>query len=332
MKFFLHGSYEVQHGHRQGHPKQSGLGELDKQLCVKDDRRALITSADHSSTDRSRCMFEETYTINISVKQPDAMPAGKQIDVHIEKASPESSTGEEKMKSHVTFPDGPSSATTLALDQTTKKGVAVDTLASQTNEIKNNLDETLHPSMDQGNEVQFKQPSNTNRKPIQTYPMPMILQAPSLSRKVVHDEKLFTYLDYIQTNGESNHEPSREESISVVDLEQLCRSLTVHDLKDESIRKKIYELKRMVDERHRRLSQPIIPIRKSASGHDRSQYHRRSQPIDPSAILLQSRTVDLHVPYNYSYQDIIAQHNHHYSLAKQQGPPARKPMAQYHYT
>ena len=338
MKFFLHGSYEVQHGYRQGYPKQSELDEPDKQLCVKDDQRALITSADHSSTDRARCMFEETYMINISVKQPDAMPAGKQIDVHIEKASPESWTSEEKMKNHVTFTDGPSSAMTLALDQkTTKKGVAADALAAQTNEIKNNLNETLHPSRDQGKEVQFRQPSKSNGKPIKTYPMPMILQAPSLSRKVIHDEKLFSYLDYLQTNGGTNHVPSREESISVVDLEQLCRSLTVHDLKDESIRKKIYELKRMVDERHRRLNQPIIPIRKSVSGHDRAQYHRRSQPIDPSAILLQSKTVDLHVPYNYSYQDIIAQHNHHYSLAKQQqftqqGPSARKPIVQYHYT
>jgi hypothetical protein len=209
LKFFLHGSYEVQ----QGYVPQSGLEEPDKQLCVKDDLRPLITNADHSATNRSRCMFEETYMINISVKQPNTMPAGKQIDVHIEKASPESSIGgEEQMRNQVTFTDGPSSSTTLALDETTKKRAATDTLASQTNEIKNNL----------------------NGKPIKTYPMPMILQAPSLSREVIDDEKLFRYLDDFQSKQQSNHGPSREASISIIDLEQLCRSLTVHDLKDES--------------------------------------------------------------------------------------------------
>jgi hypothetical protein len=91
-------------------------------------------------------------------------------------------------------------------------------------------------------------------------------------------------------------------------------------------------MNRMVDERHQRAKQPVVPIRKSFSGHD------RSQPIDPfAATLIQSKTVDLHVPYNYSYQDIIAEHNYQYSLAKQkqsrqQGSSARKSMMQHHYT
>ncbi|CAF5192454.1 unnamed protein product, partial [Rotaria sp. Silwood1] len=44
----------------------------------------------------------------------------------------------------------------------------------------------------------------------------------------------------------------QQEPIPIIDLEQLCRSLTVSDLKDEYIRKKIFELKILIDERHKK--------------------------------------------------------------------------------
>ena len=92
--------------------------------------------------------------------------------------------------------------------------------------------------------------------------------------------------------------PVPPEPIPIVDLEQLCRSLNVHDLKDEAIRKKIYELKLLIDVRHEKPKSqiPIIKPRRDplpvliAMPAGPTQ-RRRTTVVQPSQ-LLQSKTVN----------------------------------------
>ena len=83
LKFFLHGSYDVQRGNRN-------LLEItensDEKECIQTEPIIMSNPNCEDNKTKSRCMFEETYMINISVKQPDTTPSSKQIDVRIEKA------------------------------------------------------------------------------------------------------------------------------------------------------------------------------------------------------------------------------------------------------
>ena len=91
--------------------------------------------------------------------------------------------------------------------------------------------------------------------------------------------------------------------IPIVDLEQLCRSLTVDDLKDESIRKKISELKVLIDCRHDKTPNqiPIIKPRKDPLpvliAMPAAPPQRRRTAVVQNSQLLQSKTVNFPGPF-----------------------------------
>ena len=83
LKFFLHGSYDVQRGNISSTQNDENS---DQTLTIPDEQKSITNVISEEQKNKSRFMFEETYMINISVKQPDAKPSSKQIDVRIEKA------------------------------------------------------------------------------------------------------------------------------------------------------------------------------------------------------------------------------------------------------
>ena len=111
----------------------------------------------------------------------------------------------------------------------------------------------------------------------------------------------------------------QQEPVPIIDLEQLCRSLTVNDLKDELIRKKIYELKLLIDERHKneknypllvKLRKDNVPV--LIAMPPITQQRRRTTIIQPTR-LFQSKSINLQAPYHANYHDTIQNHNHKYS-------------------
>jgi len=127
---------------------------------------------------------------------------------------------------------------------------------------------------------------------------------------------------------------SQQEPIPIIDLEQLCRSLTVHDLKDELIRKKIYELKILIDEQHKKVKSqiPLIKPRKDnlpilIAMPPVVQLRRRTAIIQPTT-LLQSKSG--HVQVSYHHHDSTSNYNTKQSPPQQyiQGQIFRK----YQYT
>lgn len=133
----------------------------------------------------------------------------------------------------------------------------------------------------------------------------------------------------------------QQEPIPIIDLEQLCRSLTVNDLKDEMIRKKIFELKLLIDEQ-RKKPRSQIPLAKPRKDNlpvliampPLVQQRRRPTPgqIHPPA--LPTKTGSLQASYNAQYQEITSnypmkQPPTQYTL--RQAPPMTS-TRKYHYT
>ncbi|CAF0793274.1 unnamed protein product [Rotaria sp. Silwood1] len=370
LKFFLHGSYDVQRGHMNTCQVEENN---DKILCIKDE----ITNISNLNIDdkkaKSRCMFEETYMINISVKQPDTTPSSKQIDVRIEKAPSDIPITNEKIDDvddddeissifdeeendevdSVIFNDMNSSAsetpsTKLTLADMINK--TLTTIPTTSCENLNKLNKNNNWFIEQQNEKKTR-PTNEHIIPstktveqvIKTPPsppapnsLPSIIQTSTLTTNINEDKKLFEYLDYLETKDDTNQPiqsstiptkiskptPStskvplkqyQQEPIPIIDLEQLCRSLTVSDLKDEYIRKKIFELKILIDERHKKHKNqiPLVKPRKDnlpiliAMPPTVQQQRRRPNVIQPTT-LLQSKTVNLQVPYNPNYHDMVS--------------------------
>ncbi|CAF1361061.1 unnamed protein product [Rotaria magnacalcarata] len=379
LKFFLHGSYDVQRGHMHTCQAEENI---DKAVCIKDD---IMTTEDKIA--KSRCMFEETYMINISVKQPDATPKSKQIDVRIEKTPADIQVPDEKIDGgggggdeedddeissifdedendeidSVVFNEMNSSAnenpsTNLTLADMINK--TLTTIPTTSVDNLNNLNKTNNWFTEQQNEVKPRPMSEhiSSTKPVEqaiktpppTKPLSSMIQTPTLTTNRSEDEKLFKYLDYLETKEESNQpitpattknskstsppdkiplKQSQQEPVSIIDLEQLCRLLTVNDLKDEYIRKKIFELKMLIDERHKkqRSQIPLVKPRKDnlpvliamppvTQQQQQQQQRRRTNIVQPTT-LFQSKTVNLSAPYNPHYHDISSNYNNNKYLS-----------------
>ncbi|CAF3069312.1 unnamed protein product [Rotaria socialis] len=385
LKFFLHGSYDVQRGYMHTCQAEENI---EKAVCIKDD---IMTAEDKIA--KSRCMFEETYMINISVKQPDATPKSKQIDVRIEKSPADTQVPDEKIDGgggggggggaedddeissifdedengemdNVIFNEMNSSAnenpsTNLTLADMINK--TLTTIPTTSVDNLNNLNKTNNWFTEQQqNELKPRPVSEhiSSTKPVEqviktpppTKSLPSMIQTPTLTTNRSEDEKLFEYLDYLETKEESNQpitpattknskstspsdkiplKQSQQEPVSIIDLEQLCRLLTVSDLKDEYIRKKIFELKMLIDERHKKQKSqiPLVKPRKDnlpvliamppviqQQQQQQQQQRRRTNVVQPTA-LLQSKTVNLSAPYNPHYHDISSNYNNNKYLS-----------------
>ncbi|CAF0810697.1 unnamed protein product [Rotaria sordida] len=392
LKFFLHGSYDVQRGHMNTCQVEEND---DKIVCIKDELMNISSSNIDDKKAKSRCMFEETYMINISVKQPDTKPSSKQIDVRIEKTPSDIPITNKKID-NINDDDGDEISSIFDEDENDEiDSVIFNEMNSSTSETRstkltladminktlttiptsscenlNKLNNNNNWFIEQQNEIKTR-PTNEHMNPskktvehvIKTpspHPLPKIIQTSTLTTNINEDKKLFEYLDYLETKEETNQPiksstfpittkiskptPSinkvplkqyQQEPIPIIDLEQLCRSLTVNDLKDECIRKKIYELKILIDERHKKHKSqiPLVKPRKDnlpiliAMPPIVQQPRRRVNVIQPTT-LLQSKTVNLQVPYNSNYHDTVSNYTNKYSSNNQhytrhQTPPTK---------
>jgi hypothetical protein len=211
---------------------------IDQAVCIKDD---IMTAEDKIA--KSRCMFEETYMINISVKQPDATPKSKQINVRIEKTPADTQAPDEKTNGDggggdeedddeissifdedendeidsVIFNEMNSSAnenppTNLTLADMINK--TLTTIPTTSVDNLNNLNKTNNWFTEQQNEVKPRPMSEhiPSTKPVEqaiktpppTKSLPSMIQTPTLTTNRSEDEKLFEYLDYLETKEESN--------------------------------------------------------------------------------------------------------------------------------
>lgn len=206
LKFFLHGSYDVQRGTKD-------VSTVEEQpstaTLTPDDSTTNKTLTTEEKKSKSRCMFEETYMINISVKQPDALPTSKQIDVRIEKAPTDvinvgeakvdddeiSSIFDEDENDEIesvvfneippTINERPSTPLTLA-DMITKTLTTIPTV----------------PTNETNSKPWFPD------KPVEEIKAPEKRQLPvtkptSLTTSRSEDEKLIQYLDYLETKEDS---------------------------------------------------------------------------------------------------------------------------------
>lgn len=132
-----------------------------------------------------------------------------------------------------------------------------------------------------------------------------------------------------------------QEPIPIIDLEQLCRSLTVQDLKDELIRKKIFELKLLIDDQHKK-PKSQIPLAKPRKDNlpvliamPPAVHQRRRTVLNPhTPTSIPSKTGSLQPSYNTHYQELPT----NYPLKQSTGQYAQRqipPMMntrKYHYT
>lgn len=242
LKFFLHGSYDVQRGHVHACQIEENI---DKAVCIKDE---VMTTDDKIS--KSRCMFQETYMINISVKQPDTTPETKQINVRIEKTPSDTQISDEKFigdEGDEENDDEVSSIfdeeendevdsvifneTNTSISETTSTNLTLADMISKTlttipnqsvdtppppppttttinNTNKSNKPNNWFPT-DSNVETKSKKTSEhkPNEQVIKTPPptksVTTTLQTATLTTNINEDKKLFEYLDYLETKEES---------------------------------------------------------------------------------------------------------------------------------
>ena len=228
LKFFLHGSYDVQRGH--GPPAPIEL--------TTDPTNGIPTESTSISDEqklKNRCMFEETYMINISVKKPDTKPLSQQIDVRIEKTpfdqqSPSKKLDADEVSSifddddhdgmdsliydriNSTSSEGPRTKLTLAdminKTLTTIPAISVDNL--------NKITANNSWYIEQANAMKTRKTSGevlttkSVEKLIKTPPPTSNIKQAILTTNIKEDEKLFEYLDYLDTQEESNSLPLRK--------------------------------------------------------------------------------------------------------------------------
>jgi hypothetical protein len=373
LKFFLHGSYDVQRGNI--HSTQ-----------IEENSDQIISIQDETDEQKinSRCMFEETYMINISVKQPNTKPSSKQIDVRIEKAASDNPTekpDEDEISSifdeednddeidsvifneiNSTSSETPTTKLTLAdminKTLTTIPAISMDNLhkISQKNNWYIEQQNAIKTRKTSEEILLAKKPEKIIKTPPPPLPSSAAIQQPILTTNIKEDEKLFEYLDYLETKEESNQQsqkspsqtkstkstskiPSKispQESIPIIDLEQLCRSLTVNDLKDELIRKKIYELKILIDEQHKKPKSqiPLVKPRKDnlpiLIAMPPVVQQRRRTIGQPTSTISQSKPGHSQVSYNANYQEMLPNYNIKQYSQRQIAPT--NSTRKYHYT
>lgn len=246
LKFFLHGSYDVQRGNLNTTARQDETIN-DKALCIKDETvtTSILNTEDIKA--KSRCMFEETYMINISVKQPDTAPSAKQIDVRIEKTPSDTQITNEKIDDddevssifdeeeneeadsvifneiNSSTSETPSTKLTLAdMINKTLTTIPPSSSSSSADDHKNKVNTNNNWFVEQQGEIKARKSSDhaSPSKPVEKVvktpspnPMPTIIQTSALTMNMSEDEKLFEYLDYLETKEESN-QPTKTSTVS----------------------------------------------------------------------------------------------------------------------
>ena len=220
LKFFLHGSYDVQRGSTQTLSNTSPTiveeNNTEKSLCLNNDSDGIPSVNHEEKKGKSRCMFEETYMINISVKQPDTVPSSKQIDVRIEKTPSDLPSTNEKVDedevSSIFDEEDNDDLDSVVFNEITSS--MSDTPATQLTlaDMINKTLTTIPPTNDQGKKVsnnnQWIVEKSVEMKTIEEKKTPIekkrITPTPTLTTNRAEDEKLFEYLDYLETKEESN--------------------------------------------------------------------------------------------------------------------------------
>jgi hypothetical protein len=225
LKFFLHGSYDVQRGNN---PSIQNEENNDKTICIQNE---IMKNCDEQKN-KSRCMFEETYMINISVKQPDTKPSSKQIDVRIEKALADTEKiNDDEISSIFDEEDNDevesvifnqiNSSTNIPTPELTLADMINKTLTTIPSSSVDNLNKINNNwYVEQKNEIKTRKKSEeTVEKVIKTTPPPppppsSSIQQPTLTTNISEDEKLFEYLDYLETKEESNQQQQQSIKLS----------------------------------------------------------------------------------------------------------------------
>ena len=158
LNFFLYGSYEVQHGDYRIFSSQNN------------DKIPIDNLVNNDKKTKSRCMFEETYMINVSVKQPDTIQNEKQVDVRIEKTP-----------SNIQIPNENIEGDDVILIDIDKSST------DDSIEINHTYDWNIHQH-NQGESRKLRTEKLTTP------------QTPSLATDTKDNEKLFHYLNYLETN------------------------------------------------------------------------------------------------------------------------------------
>jgi hypothetical protein len=177
LKFFLHGSYEIQCGDIRIFSSQEIDGNNDKIAYVKDDKIPICHLLSDDKQTKSRCMFEETYMINISIKQPHTIPTEKQVDVCIEQTSSNMPIENENVEEIYQ--------------------VALDDINTSFTDNSIEVNDNNNWCIDQRNEDTSRKLSI--EKTMKTASNPSLLQALNSSTKIKDDENLFHYLNYLET-------------------------------------------------------------------------------------------------------------------------------------
>lgn len=202
LKFFLHGSYDVQ----RGNISKAKLHETDDNNQIVSIPNE-IKPIDEDKT-KSRCMFEETYMINISLKKPDA----KQIDVRIEKAL--SDTTNEKINdddeiSSIFDEEEVDSVIFNDIDSTSEIPREKLTLADMINKTLTTIPATSVDNLNKLPNNWYVEQKNERKKSeeIIKTSSPSVKKQATLTTNISEDEKLFEYLDYLETKEESKQRP-----------------------------------------------------------------------------------------------------------------------------
>lgn len=235
LKFFLHGSYDVQRGNVH-HPPPPPLAQIES---TTDQTNGIPTETKILSDEqklKSRCMFEETYMINISVKQPDAKPLSQQIDVRIEKTPSEQQSPNKKLGadedddeiSSIFDEEDTDLVDSMIFDRinstssevlTTKLTLAdminktLTTMPALSMDNLNKITPNNSWHIEQANAMKTRKASGEifstkSVEKLMKTPPPK-LQQPILTTNIKEDEKLFEYLDYLDTKEESNPSPRK---------------------------------------------------------------------------------------------------------------------------
>ena len=242
VKFFLHGSYDIQRGPMH----DSEISEMNNKIMCMDDENKMNSNLNTEDQKiKARCMFEETYLFNISVKQPDTKELSKQINVRIEKAPSDtkitndedineiSSIFDEEEKDEVDsviFNGISSSTPDIVLTKLTLADMinqTLTTIPTSSTESSNQVNENRSWYIDQQNDMHTSKksehvsPSKSTEQLNKTPPpdiFPSIVQSPTFTRNMSEDEKLFEYLDYLETKDETN-KPIKSSNISITVIE-----------------------------------------------------------------------------------------------------------------
>jgi hypothetical protein len=197
LKFFVHGSYEVQHDPSSIY----SFARIDERNRTNssnnDERTPMGIDNDQKQENRLYSIFKGNYTTNIDVHEQSS------IDSTLNRITCENSI-ESNMLSYARFAQ---CSSTMLVDMPTRP--TKHNLTFEKNETK--IFSNKHRSIEQGHEIKLR--SLSSRIPCRTTAeqrtkvssSPVVIQASRLPAKSTNNDKLFHYLDYLQTNDISTH-------------------------------------------------------------------------------------------------------------------------------